>query len=107
MAHTTCKLVWLKNLLQEMVFSVDKPMRLYCDNQTAVHISSNPVFHERTKHIEVDCHFVREKVISGVITTSHVSSGNQWADLFTKGLSQGRTDYICNKLGLYDKYSPA
>ena len=107
MAHTACELVWLRNLLQEIGYDISTPMKLYCDNQAAVHISSNPVFHERTKHIEVDCHFVREKVLNGVIETAYVSTGNQWADLFTKGLSRGRVDYICNKLGLYDIYSPA
>ena len=107
MAHTTCELVWLRNLLQEIGFRMDKPMKLYCDNQAALHISSNPVFHERTKHIEVDCHFVREKVLAGKINTKHVGSNDQWADLFTKALSSGKVNYLCNKLGLYDIYSPA
>nr|DAD29252.1 TPA_asm: hypothetical protein HUJ06_030720 [Nelumbo nucifera] len=48
----------------------------------------------KTKHIEVDCYFVREKVLSGEISTKHVSSGDQWADLFTKGLSSGRVNYV-------------
>ena len=58
-------------------------MKLICDNQVALYISSYPVFHERTKHIEVDCHFIREKIASGCISTSFVNSNDQIADIFT------------------------
>ena len=70
MSLGTCELIWLKHLLQELRFGKDEQMKLICDNQAALHISSNPVFHERTKHIEVDCHFIREKIASGCMTTS-------------------------------------
>ena len=70
MTLATCELIWLKHLLQELRFGKDEQMKLICDNQVALHISSNPVFHERTKHIEVDCHFIREKIASGCISTS-------------------------------------
>ena len=59
MALATCELIWLKHLLQGLRFGKDEQMKLICDNQAALHISSNPGFHERTKHIEVDCHFIR------------------------------------------------
>ena len=62
MVLTTCELIWLKQLLRELRFRKDELMKLECDNQAALHISSNLVFHERTKHIEVDCHFIREKL---------------------------------------------
>ncbi|RVW17806.1 Retrovirus-related Pol polyprotein from transposon RE1 [Vitis vinifera] len=64
MTLTTCELIWLKHLLRELRFGKDEQMKLICDNQAALHIASNPVFHERTKHIEVDCHFIREKIAS-------------------------------------------
>ncbi|GAV63635.1 hypothetical protein CFOL_v3_07153, partial [Cephalotus follicularis] len=105
MAHTTCELMWVKQLLTEMGFVDSSPMQLWCDNQAAIHNASNPVFHERTKHIEVDCHFVREKIQQGLISTCHVKTGEQLADIFTKSLGNGRVQYLCNKLGMIDIYA--
>ena len=62
---------------------------------------------ERTKHIEVDCHFIREKIVSGCMTTSFVNSNDQLADIFTKSLRGPRIKYICDKLGAFGLYSPA
>ncbi|RVW42968.1 Retrovirus-related Pol polyprotein from transposon RE2 [Vitis vinifera] len=107
MALATCELIWLRHLLQELRFGNDEQMKLICDNQAALHIASNPVFHERTKHIEVDCHFIREKIASGCVATSFVNSNDQLADIFTKSLRGPRIKYICNKLGAYDVYAPA
>jgi hypothetical protein len=58
----TCELQWILYLLKDLHVSLLKPPVLYCDNQSAIHIAANPVFHERTKHLEIDCHLVREKV---------------------------------------------
>ncbi|RVW66755.1 Retrovirus-related Pol polyprotein from transposon RE2 [Vitis vinifera] len=107
MALATCELIWLKHLLRELRFGKDEQMKLICDNQAALHIASNPVFHERTKHIEVDCHFIREKIASGCVATSFVNSNDQLADIFTKSLRGPRIKYICNKLGAYNIYAPA
>ena len=75
MAHTSCALMWLKQFLEEFMLEVQLPMNMYCDNQTAIHIDSNPAFHKRTKHIEVDCHIVRERIKKVVIATLFGSAG--------------------------------
>ena len=106
MVLATCGLVWLKHLFQEIRFEKDEQMKLIYDNQTALHISSNSVFHERTKHIEVDCHFIREKIASGSMTISFVNSNDQLADIFTKSLRGPRIKYIYDKLGAFDLYAP-
>ena len=107
MALATCKLIWLKHLFKELRFGKDEQMKLICDNQAALHISSNPVFHKRTKHIEVDCHFIREKIASGCMITSFVNSNDQLADIFTKSLRGPMIEYICDKLGAFNLYVPA
>ena len=107
MALATCELIWLKQLLQELKFCKVGSMKLICDNQATLYIASNPVFHERTKHIEIDCHFIREKILSKEITTSFVNSNDQLADIFTKSLRGPRIAYICTKLDAYDIYAPA
>jgi hypothetical protein len=87
MAFTASELTWIKQVLADLNIKIEEPMKIFCDNQSARHIATNLVFHERTKHIEVDCHFIREKVQSKEIETPFVKSENQLADIFTKGLS--------------------
>jgi hypothetical protein len=86
MAVTTCELLWLKSLLRDLGIYHEKPMQLYCDSQSAMHIAVNPVFHERTKDIKIDCHLVRERVQSKDISTHFVPTKHQVADIFTKAL---------------------
>ena len=106
MTLATCELIWLKHLLQELRFGKDEHMKLICDNQSTLHISSNPVFQEMTKHIEVDCHFIREKIALGCMITSFVNSNDQLADIFTKSLRGPRIKYICDMLGPFYLYAP-
>ena len=97
--------MWIRNLLKELKFVVKVPMTMHCDNQAAIHIASNLVFHERIKHIEVDCHITQQKVEDGVIVTPYVSRRVQIADKLTKTLYKTRLGLLCNKLGLYDIYT--
>ena len=107
MALATCELIWPRHLLQELRFGKDEQTMLICDNQATLHIATNPIFHEMTKHIEVDYHFIIEKIASRCMTTSFVNSSDQLADVFTKSLKGPRIKYICNKLGAFDLYVPA
>ncbi|XP_023640612.1 uncharacterized protein LOC111831153 isoform X3 [Capsella rubella] len=85
-ANAVAELTWLRNLLRELHLPVVKASVVYCDNISSVYLASNPVQHQRTKHIELDIHFVREKVAIGEVKVIHVPSSLQYADIFTKGL---------------------
>jgi len=80
-------------------------MGLYDDNKKAIHIDENVVFHEKTKHIKVNCHIVYKKFEANIIVAKHVASGHQLANLFNKPLGRTIVDFICNKLGIYDIYA--
>lgn len=85
-ANAVAEACWLRNLLLEMDYHIPQATIVYCDNISAVYLSSNPVQHQRTKHIEIDINFVREKVQLGQVCVLHVPSELQYADIFTKGL---------------------
>ncbi|XP_065622423.1 uncharacterized mitochondrial protein AtMg00810-like [Quercus suber] len=105
MATTTCELTWILYLLRDLCVPHHKPVLLYCDNQAARHISANPVFHERSKHIEANCHIVRNKILDGTIKTFYVSSRSQLADIFTKALGVENFLRLVNKLGVINIFS--
>ena len=105
LASTTCELQWLTYLLQDFWITFTKPSTIYCDNQSAIQIATNPVFHERTKHIEIDCHIVRQKVTMGLLKLLPVSSSLQLADIFTKALPPTAFQNLCNKLGMMNIHS--
>ena len=77
MTQTVCEIMWIRQLLMEVSIETSVPAKLWCDNQVVMHISSNPVFHEWIKHIEIDCHFVREKIQLGLISTRYIKTGEQ------------------------------
>ena len=85
-AHAVAETCWLRQLLQELHAPISSATIVYCDNVSAVYMTANPVHHRRTKHIEIDIHFVREKVALGQVRVLHVPSSHQFADIMTKGL---------------------
>lgn len=86
MATTTCELKWVKSILSSLGVEHSQPMKLYCESQAELHMAKNPVFHERTKHIEVDCHFIRDEILKNNVCPSYVPTSTQLADIFTKAL---------------------
>ena len=106
MTQSVCEIMWLHQLLMAVDIKTVVPTKLWCDNQVARHIASNPVFHKRTKYIEIDYYFVREKIQLGLISIGYVKTGEQLGDIFTKALSGDRVSYLCNKLGMIDIYTP-
>jgi hypothetical protein len=85
-ANAVAEATWLRQLLQKMHSPLKHATVIFCDNVSAVYLSSNPVNHQRTKHIEIDLHFVRERVAAGAFRVLHVPTTSQYADIFTKGL---------------------
>jgi len=107
MAHMSCEMARSKKLLMELGFRQPGPMPMYCDNQSDIYIAQNSVFYERTKHIEIDCHFVRNTWIKKVVTFQFTPFSKQLADLLTKAASPQVFSNLCNKLGMLDLYAPA
>ena len=105
MATVTSELVWLLALLRTFDLNHTHPTSLYCDSKATLYIAANPVFHERTKHIEVDCHYIRSKIQAGVIKTFHVPTRHQIADFFTKALGYKQFYFLLSKMNMINIYS--
>ncbi|KAJ0615754.1 putative RNA-directed DNA polymerase [Helianthus annuus] len=98
LADTVAELTWLEALLHELEVPMKSAPVLWCDNLGATYLSANPVFHARTKHVEVDFHFVREKVAKGKLSVQFISTDDQIADIFTKPLSSQQFAHLRSKL---------
>lgn len=94
MAIVTSEIVWLIALLKSFELEHNQAAFLYYDSKAALYIAANPVFHVITKHIEIDCHFIQEKIQDGVIKTFHVPTKHQIADFFTKALGHKQFYYL-------------
>ncbi|KAL5816851.1 hypothetical protein ACOSQ3_025229 [Xanthoceras sorbifolium] len=100
MVSTITEIVWLRWLLADIGVSFSHITPMYCDNQSSIQIVHNSVFHERTKHIEFDCHFTRHHLKHGTITLPFVPSSLQLADLFTKSHTISRFRFLVGKLSM-------
>ena len=95
MSYVTSEMIWLSRLIVDFF-----PIPLYCDNKSVIHLANIPVFHEWTKHLNIDCHFVREKLEDGFLMPKHVRTGLQLADIMTKALAPPQHKFHSEKLGL-------
>ena len=107
LVHGICEGMWLKRQLQEIRVKSDGPIHMKSDSQSAITIAKNLVHHDGTKHVEVDRHFISEKIENQVITLSHVPTRFQTADILTKALHRPNFHDLCSKLGMISIYCPA
>ena len=106
MAHGVCELLWIKSVLSDLGFKSKKAMNLHCDSKAAIEIAQNPVQHDRTKHVEVDRHFIKENLNRKIIQFPFVPSEEQLADVLTKAVSGKAFNSSMTKLGMIDIYAP-
>ncbi|RVW73200.1 Retrovirus-related Pol polyprotein from transposon RE1 [Vitis vinifera] len=107
MTQGICEGIWLNRLLEELWVPLKHPMVLYCDNQAAISIAKNPVHHDRTKHVEIDRHFIKEKIEEGVFKVSYTPTNCQTADILTKALARVNFKDLTEKLGMINIYNAA
>lgn len=106
MAVTCCELKWLRQLLSDFRVSQYFLVPLHCDSQAAIHIIANSIQHVRTKHIENDCHFIRDEYIADRIFLSYVPSQSQLVDIFIKSLGLYLVHDLMCKLGIHNLHTP-
>ena len=97
---TSSEVLWISYLLQELKVQLNNTPIMYCDNKSAEALASNPKYHSRTKHIELDLHFVKEHIAKKEFVVEHVSSSYQFADVLTKPLSFDHFAYMRAKLNV-------
>lgn len=107
-----CEGLWIKRVLKDLhletinpFISVDSPIFTYCDNISAIHMVENPIHHDKTKHVEIDRHFIREKLEDKTLYLKHVSSAEQVADILTKPVSPTIFRRLLSKLGCTNIYA--
>jgi hypothetical protein len=100
MANATAEIIWLEQLLAELGVKMSRTSILWCDNLGATYLSANPVFHARAKHIEIDFHFVRERVLKKQLHVRLISTKDQVADGFTKALPVAKFNEFIHNLNL-------
>lgn len=105
MAVATCEILWILYFLRDIQISHSKEALLLCDSQSKLYIRSNPVFHERTKNIEVDCHVVKDKFLAKVIKLIHVTRHCQLANLLTKAFGLNQFSCLLSKMGMVNSFT--
>lgn len=106
LARTVAEIMWIKSLLQELrAWQQNHTPTVYCDNVSTILMSANPVLHSKTKHVELDIFFVREKLQQKEFVVHHISAEEQVADILTKALSQSRFSRLKTQLQISESSS--
>lgn len=105
LACFTAKIVWLTNLFKELNIQIEEEVSVFSNSKAALQIATNPIFHERTKHIEIDCHFIREKIQQCLISTMYIPTQHQQADILTKALGRMQHESLLSKLGVLNVFN--
>jgi hypothetical protein len=100
-------MLWVRNLLSELKVLKSGHLNVWCDNKSAICIANNPVQHDRTKHVEIDRFFIKEKLDAGIIKINYIPTGQQVADCLTKGLAAKQNNAACSKMGMINIYHPS
>jgi hypothetical protein len=100
-ANGVAEATWLRQLLHELQTPPSRCTLVYCDNISVVYLSTNPVQHQRTKHVEIDLHFIQEKVVIGQVHVFHVPMTSQFIDIFMKGLLSSVFNEFRSSLNIY------
>ena len=99
------KVLWIQGILHELQIPCEEPIRLFCDNRSAISIALDPVYHDRIKHVNIDRFYIKEKLDAKILETSYVSSTEQCAGIFTKGLPSKAFSKLISKLGMKNIHS--
>ena len=99
-SQASCEALWLRKLMVDLFDMEMSPTVIQCDNQSCIKLSENPVFHDRSKHIEIRYHFIRDYVQRGVVRLQYLPIDQQVANILTKALGRGKYVYFRDKLGV-------
>lgn len=106
MADTVSGIIWMRPLLESFGVDCSASVPLHCDIMFGIYLSKNPLFHEKTKHVGKECHFIRDEIVRGVITPQHVLTTAQLAYILTKALVRKEFEAFVRKLGVSDLHTP-
>jgi hypothetical protein len=100
MAHAAQEMIWLQYLLKDLGMSKYAPTTLFCDNQGAISLAKNPTHHAKTKHVDVQLHFIRDHIEKGTINVEYCPTEDMLADIMTKGLARERHERLLGRMGM-------
>ena len=108
LAQGICDLLWIKRLLGELNMAGSRvAMKLYSDNKAAINIAHNPIHHDRTKHVEIDLHFIKENIEKGEVCIVFITTAQQVVDVLTQGITRDKFEALTSKLGMLNIYALA